>query len=94
VVRALDNAALICVRLQRPSEAEPFYNRALVTAKEVFGPDHPFSGQIMLGYSAVLRRLQRKTEAEALTREAHAVLRQGNQKRDTVDILELTLSAR
>jgi tetratricopeptide (TPR) repeat protein len=75
LARALDNAAFILVKLNRQTDAERFYNRALVIAREVFGPDHPFSCQIMLSYSAVLRKLKQKTQAEALANEAQAILR-------------------
>jgi tetratricopeptide (TPR) repeat protein len=93
LARALDNVAFILVKLSRYSDAERFYYRALDIAREVFGPDHPFSGQIMLSYSGVLRKLKQKRQAEALVNEAQAILCRSKQPRETVDIFEMKVVA-
>jgi tetratricopeptide (TPR) repeat protein len=86
-VRVLTHAAECTAKLRRPIDAERYYQRALAEARQVFGPQHPTSGQIMLSYSSVLRALERNTEAKSMAREARAILEAGGP--GTVDILEL-----
>jgi tetratricopeptide (TPR) repeat protein len=88
VVRSLFNSALFSVRLRRLTDAERYYRRSLALAKQVFGPEHPVSGEIMLRYSVVLRTLHRTAEGKAMATEAQAILGK-SQKGDTVDVLEL-----
>jgi hypothetical protein len=73
----------LALKLERPAEAEPSYQRALTMAKQVFGAEHPASGEIMLRYSAVLPDLQRNSEAKSMAREARAIIGGSQGKADT-----------
>jgi tetratricopeptide (TPR) repeat protein len=86
IVRAFTQAGQCTSKLRRPVDAERYYQRALTEARQVFGPQHPTSGQIMLSYSSVLRALERNSEAKSMAREARAIIEAGQ---GTVDILEL-----
>jgi tetratricopeptide (TPR) repeat protein len=57
-----------------PAQAEPYYRRALVIGESSLGRQHPLVGQIMLSYSAVLERINRKTEAKQYRRDGKAIL--------------------
>jgi tetratricopeptide (TPR) repeat protein len=92
VARTLDASGLFCVKLGRLGDAERFYQRALGTAKQAFGPEHWYSGQIMLRYSAVLRAMQQNAQARQLAREAHAILSRRSENHETVDILALRIA--
>jgi tetratricopeptide (TPR) repeat protein len=95
LVRALDSIGFLLLKLDRQREAERVYSRALDLAKEAFGPDHPISCKVMLDYSAVLRRLARKSEAKTLEGRARAILGQVKQTGGgTVDVFELNLIKR
>jgi len=91
---ALDNAAHLLSKLDRLGESERLYSRALETAKDVFGPDHPTTGRIMLEYSSALRRLNRKAEAKATEAQARTILRSTKPIAAAVDTFELGLLGR
>jgi tetratricopeptide (TPR) repeat protein len=88
-VRGLDFAATLSVKLGRPEDAMRYYQRALVISKQALGQDHPFSGQIMLRYSSVLKALQRDAEAKQVASEAREIVRRNSQNRGTIDVLAL-----
>jgi tetratricopeptide (TPR) repeat protein len=87
LIRVLDHAAMLSVKLRRPAVAESYYQRALAAARESLGPDHSLVGLIMLSYSAVLRSLGRNAEAQIMTAEAQGILRRS---REAVNVAEIT----
>ncbi len=87
VVRVLDRAAFLSLKLKRPGDAEAYYQRLLPTATQAFGPEHPMVGRIMLSYAAVLGALRRNSDAAVMSTQAHTILKGGGR---SVDILALT----
>jgi tetratricopeptide (TPR) repeat protein len=89
-LRGLEYAASLCQKLRRPADAEQYYQRALPTARRMFGPGDSHVAEIELSYSAILRTLHRGEEAKLMASEAQAALRSGGERRAPVDILALT----
>jgi tetratricopeptide (TPR) repeat protein len=94
VVQELEDVGLLYMKLRRPADAEPLYDRALAMAKVTFGPDHVLTCHIMLHYSAVLIALNQTKQAKLMTSEARTILRRSHQDQLTVDIHELMLTKR
>jgi len=94
LVHALESAGFALSKLNRYNDAEQQYSRAIATSKEVFGNDHPATGRVIMGYSAVLRRLHRFTEAKALAGDAQRILRSQKPSNATIDTFELGLLSR
>jgi hypothetical protein len=55
------------------AEAERLYQRALAVREELVGPGHPEVATTLDGYAALLRKLDRATDAEALEARAAAI---------------------
>lgn len=89
VAQCLHGVAFALARLNRLNEAESYYERALATTREAYGPDHFFSSGVMLHYSELLRQLKRKREAEAMAAQAQDILSRSKQTRGAVDSFEL-----
>ena len=90
LLRVLDYAASLSLKLGRPADAEQYYQRALPTARRMFGAEDSHVAQIELSYSTVLKMLHRGAEAKLMAGEAQAMLRSGGGRRAPVDILALT----
>lgn len=50
--------------------AEPFYERALALAEQIFGPDHPAVAQSRTNLAALYRVTDRVTKADELDQRA------------------------
>jgi len=90
LVRALDQATYILLKLQRPVDAGQCSSRAIELAQTVFGADHPVVAGVMLRHADVLHALHDNALAKAMTKEAHAMLERSAQPRFTVSIDDLS----
>lgn len=57
------------------AEAERLYQRALTVREEFLGPEHPEVAATLDGYAALLRKLDRTRDAEAMEARAAAAIR-------------------
>jgi serine/threonine-protein kinase len=55
------------------AEAEPLFRRALALREKALGPDHPELVEVLEGYAAVLRQIDRPEEAARLQQRAKAI---------------------
>jgi len=73
-------------------EAESAGKQAVTSAEQHFGEAHPRTAQALTVYAAVLRRLQRKSEAREMEKRARRIESQDGQtrlSRETIDVNEL-----
>ncbi len=70
---SLNNLALLYEAQGKYAEAEPLYGRALAILEKTLGPDHPNVAQSLENYAALLREINRKTEAAELEARAKAI---------------------
>jgi tetratricopeptide (TPR) repeat protein len=88
VAQTLHGVALSLDRLNRPAEAESYYERALAASREVYGPDHFFTAEVMQHYADLLRRMKRKPEAASMAAQAQTILGRAP-SRQTIDAFEM-----
>jgi tetratricopeptide (TPR) repeat protein len=75
-----------------PSEAEPFYKRALAIAELSLDPHHPLRANILSHYARALREMKRKGEAKECEHRAKSILEAAarvNPGQHTVDVRDL-----
>ena len=88
-----NNFANLLSKQRRYSEAEPLYARALASAERLLGGDHPMVGEILVNFSAMLRRANRGREAKRLDLWGRTIMAR-HQRQNlaglTVDTLELS----
>jgi tetratricopeptide (TPR) repeat protein len=89
VAQTLHGAAFSLTRLNRPAEAESYYERALAASLEVYGPDHFFTAEVMRHYAELLRQLKRKPEAASLAAQAQSILSRSTEARQAIDTFEI-----
>ena len=94
VIRTLDTVATLLAKVHRIEDARQYFLRALQGAREVFGPEHPYTGQILLRYAAVLHDLHQTSEAKLIAAEGRSIAERNHPRQDTVDILDLRMSVR
>jgi tetratricopeptide (TPR) repeat protein len=70
---ATNNLAVL-LRDDRPVEAATLFRRALAIFRRTLGPHHPNVGVCLENYGSVLRRLGRRTEANAQAQRAARIL--------------------
>lgn len=73
VAQALNSLALTYGAQGRYSEAEPIFKRSLAIREKVLGPEHPAVAESLENYSALLRKLNRESEAAAMEERAKAI---------------------
>lgn len=73
LIKPLSNLASVYSMTGRPSEAEPVLRDALGIAERALGEGEAY-GRILMAYAAVLRKLDRRTEAKDAERRAKAIL--------------------
>jgi tetratricopeptide (TPR) repeat protein len=74
------NLASLYVSIGRRNEAEPQARQALELVERVYGPDHPYTAWLWLSRAAVLRRLDRKSEAAAAQKQGQRILADRGQR--------------
>jgi tetratricopeptide (TPR) repeat protein len=67
------------------AQAQPLYTRALAIREKALGPDHPAVATSLENYAALLRAIQRDTEAEKLEARAQAIRAKHAQQNKEVD---------
>jgi len=88
VAQTLHGAAFSLDRLNRLAEAESYYERALAASREVYGPDHFFTAEVMQHYADLLRRMKRKPEAASMAAQAQSILGR-TPSRQAIDAFEM-----
>jgi len=91
-VSLLANVGALQFLVHGPSDAEPFFNKALFVAENDLGAAHPVIGRILLSYAAVLDRTSRKTQAKECRRRAKVILEAASvtdSRKYTVDLDDL-----
>jgi tetratricopeptide (TPR) repeat protein len=88
VAQTLHGAAFSLDRLNRLTEAQSYYERALTASREVYGPDHFFTAEVMQHYADLLRQLKRKPEAASMAAQAQTILGR-TPARQTIDAFEM-----
>ena len=63
-VHLLANIGVYYFYVRDYRQAERFSNRALSVAEQSMGPEHPLVAQILSNYALILRKMNRKREAE------------------------------
>jgi tetratricopeptide (TPR) repeat protein len=91
------NLSAVEASQRRFQSAEMTMRRAAACAGEAFGPEHPKTAEVLSGYGAILRRLNRKGDAERVEAQA-AAIRASARERDRstliVDARELQGASR
>jgi tetratricopeptide (TPR) repeat protein len=90
VAAALNNLGVLYTHLGKFDLAEPRLSRAVAIATQVLPPDHPNLASYRFSYAVLLRKLDRKKEAQQL----EAAARQSRQRFDRANALGLTVDAR
>ncbi len=72
--KTIKNLAAVYGRLDRPAEAERLYVQALEGAAGALGSDSLLVGEILSDYASLLRRMNRKSEASRIEKQAQAIL--------------------
>jgi hypothetical protein len=75
-----------------PTEAEPFYKRALAVAENILGRESPLVGRILFSCAVVPERTNRKAKAKECQRRVKAIQQaasRGDPKPYTVDLSDL-----
>ena len=72
--------ASLYVVVGRRNEAEPQARKAVDLVERVYGPDHPYTAWMWIGRAAVLRRLDRKSEAAAAQKQGQRILTERGQR--------------
>jgi tetratricopeptide (TPR) repeat protein len=90
LIRTLDRASFILLKLHRPVDAGPMSSRALELAQTVFGADHPVVAGILLRNSAVLHALHDNARAKEMDKKAQAMLKRTDRTPFTIDVTGLT----
>ena len=73
VAKALNSLALTYGAQGRNSEAEPLFKRSLAIREKVLGPEHPAVAESLENYSALLRKLNRESEAATMEERAKII---------------------
>jgi tetratricopeptide (TPR) repeat protein len=73
---SLDALGVVYWRNGRMREAEACAGQAAAMAEAIYGPDHPYVGYYLANYAAILKQLNRKTEAAKAAKRANAILAQ------------------
>jgi ribosomal protein L11 len=77
----------------QPHDAEPYLKRALAMQEGASGPDHPAVASIMSNYAAVLKRMNRKSEAKRMEERAKNIVEKNLHSGLTVDVRDLGVSS-
>jgi tetratricopeptide (TPR) repeat protein len=89
---ALVRLALLRKEQKRLDEAHLLFEEALEIDRNSLGKEHPYYGQHLIEYAALLRKMKRNQEAEVVERQARSIL-EANRSRSlvgqTVDIRTL-----
>ncbi len=73
ILQTLDSLASHACSLARYADAEWYYEQVLEARQELLGPDHPRTAGTLEKYAMLLRRLERKDEAQNLEKRAAAI---------------------
>jgi len=91
-VSLLANVGVFQFLVHGPSDAEPFFNKALFVAENDLVAAHSVVGRILLSYAALLERTSRKTQAKEYRRRAKVILKAASltdSRKYTVDLDDL-----
>src|SRR6202011_86922 len=72
--------ASLYVVVGRRNEAEPQTRKAVDLVDRVYGAGHPYTAWMWIGRAAVLRRLDRKSEAAAAQKQGQRILADHGQR--------------
>ncbi len=84
------NLALLYAAIGRKAEADQSSQEAVALVQRVYGPDHPYSGWMLMACARVLRRLHRKEEAHSADRQGRLIVTASGQVERAGSTVQLT----
>jgi tetratricopeptide (TPR) repeat protein len=83
------NLASLYLSVGRREEAEPASRQAVDLVERIYGPDHVYTGWMLLARAAILRRLDRKPEATVAQQRGQRILSEQAQRNHLGDTVPL-----